>query len=88
MAGDDWAPDEWFTAEQELFIDLLGNDQNSLGDTYLQELFDIAMFDQEATREERNDAYQQLIDYLWNEYSIDFESTFDWEDYRGWYDSL
>jgi hypothetical protein len=87
MAGDDWAPDDWFPAEQDMFMDLLGNNAGGLGDSYLQELFDIAMFDTDISREVRDDAYDSLVDYLWNEYGIDFEDMFDWEDYREWYDS-
>lgn len=30
-------------------------------------------------------AYQDLLDYMWEEYGIDFEEAFDWQDFREWY---
>lgn len=56
-------------------------------DFYLQDLFDTAMFDPDATHAERTEAYDILVDYMWDEYGIDFEETFDWVDYKEWYDS-
>lgn len=44
-------------------------------------MFERAMFDDD------NQAYQDLVDYLWDEYGIDFEDAFDWEDFRSWYDA-
>lgn len=45
------------------------------------ELFEAAFFDN------NDQAYQDLIDYLWDVYGIDFEDVFDWEDFRSWYDA-
>lgn len=58
---------------------LFGNDFET--DPRAQELFSEAFFHENA------EAYQDLVDYLWDEYGIDFEDAFDWEDFRAWYDA-
>jgi hypothetical protein len=87
MAGDYEIPGEWYSQEVSLFVDLLSGDPEGFGDTYLQRLFDMAMFEEDISRDDREDAYQAMVDYLWSEYGIDFEDAFDWEDYRAWYDT-
>lgn len=32
-----------------------------------------------------SEAYQDLVDYMWDVYGIDFEDAFSWEDFREWY---
>lgn len=88
MAGDDFdIPGEWYSIESFLFNDLIGGDYEAFTDEHLQGLFDTAMFDPDTSTEERQEAYDALIEYLWEEYNINFEDAFDWEDYREWYDS-
>lgn len=79
-------PSDWYDSESQLW-DALTHGTDAGGDAYLQELFDTAMFDPDVSREERAEAYAELNDYLWDAYGIDFEDTFDWEDYREWYDA-
>lgn len=62
----------------ELNSILFGNDFET--DAHAQELFSQAFFDNNET------AYQELVDWLWDEHGIDFEEAFDWEDFRSWYD--
>lgn len=85
--GDYDTPDEWYQAESILFDMMVGGDSAMGQDSYLQGLFDTAMFDPDATHEQREEAYDALIDYMWDTYGIDFEDVFDWEDYREWYDA-
>lgn len=80
-------PDDWDYEERELFKDLIGDEREALEDYDLQDLFHDALFDQDIGPEERALAYDDLLDYLFDEYDIDFEAEFDWEDYRDWYDS-
>lgn len=80
-------PEEWEFEERELFKDLIGDEREALEDYELQDLFHDALFDQDIDPENRAYAYDDLIDYLFDEYGIDFEAEFDWEDYRDWYDS-
>lgn len=95
MANNDWedweedydVPSEWYDAESILFDNLVNGDAGIGSDPYLQDLFDAAMFDPDISPEEREEAYQNLVQYLEDEYDLDFEDIFDWEDYREWYDS-
>lgn len=48
-------------------------------DQRAQDLFMEAMFEKDEQ------AYSDLIDYMWDVYGIDFEAAFDWEDFREWY---
>lgn len=80
-------PEEWDNGEFELYSDLVGGEPEIGLDAELQDLFDAALFDLDLSPEERADAYDDLIDYLWDEYGIDFDADFDWEGYREWYDS-
>lgn len=50
-------------------------------DLHAQQLFTEAVF------EKSDEAYRDLIDYMWDEYGIDFEDAFSWEDFREWYGS-
>ena len=87
MPGDYDVPDDWYSTEETLWEILVGADSELGNDQQLQDLFDVAMFDPQATPEERAAAYEDLVSTLWEEYGIDFEDIFDWEDYRDWYDS-
>ena len=80
-------PEDWFSQEMSLFNDLIGGDYGAFTDPELQTLFDRAMFDNTVTGDERDAAYDALVEYLWEEYEIDFDDMFDWEDYREWYDT-
>lgn len=79
-------PDGWDGDEKELFADLVGNEPEILDDRELQLYFHEALFDRELDSETRAQMLDTLIDYLADEYDIDFELDFDWEDYREWYD--
>lgn len=46
----------------------------------------LALFE-DAVFENDQSAYQDLVDYMWDQYGIDFEEAFSWEDFREWYDS-
>ncbi len=80
-------PEDWDAVEHLLFDALIGGDDRIGDDDHLQALFDAAMFDTDRTSTERDAIYDELVSYLWDEYQIDFEEVFDWEDYREWYDS-
>jgi hypothetical protein len=80
-------PPEWFGVEETLFMDMVFDDPIIANDAYLQALFDQAMFDPELPAGERESAYNAMVEYLWDEYGLDFEDVFDWEDYRDWYES-
>lgn len=76
FGGDDF----WETPEPapELNDILFSRDAS---DPYAQEL----MFD--AMVKGDSDAYARLTDYMWDEYGIDFEDAWDWQDFAEWYES-
>lgn len=80
-------PDDWPDIERELYDDIVHGDPIIGEDRGLQMLFDEAMFDMELPPWDRDAVYEAMLDYLWDEYGIDFEMDFDWEAYREWYDS-
>lgn len=70
---------DYFNDPPELNDVLFGD--SSIMDGHAQELMWQAMVD-------NNDAaYNELVDYLWDTYGIDFEQEWDWEDFREWYES-
>lgn len=88
MASDDddvYVPEEWDDREFEMFDDLMrGMDIDDLNDTHLQDLYHDALF---SGHEHLGQEFDDLKDYLWDEYGIDFDEDFDWNAYREWYDS-
>jgi len=73
--GDYGALDDADRLQDVLFIENSGT-----YDEYAQTLFAEAFFDQ------NQDSYDALVDYLWEEYGLDFEDAFEWEDFREWYE--
>lgn len=65
-------------AATEQVNDLLFGSANQT-DEYALQLFQEAIFDSDES------SYRQLVDYLWDEYGIDFEDAYSWEDFREWY---
>lgn len=80
-------PHDWNVTESTLYLDVVFDDPIIANDAYLQTLFDAALFDPDIDPEARDDAYAMMVDYMWDEYGIDFDMAFDWEDYRSWYEN-
>jgi hypothetical protein len=85
MANDMEMPDHWYHDETSMFVDMLGGDPHLVGDDSLQLLFHEALFDMELDPDTRDNIYNTLVEYMWDEYGIDFDDVFDWEAYREWY---
>lgn len=49
-------------------------------DPLAHDMFMSAAFDKDDR------AYIDLVEHMWNEYGIDFDEVFDWEDYREYYE--
>lgn len=80
-----WWDDAWSNVE-DFFDDIETPDVNeilfgdgSMLDQHAQDLFREAFF------ENNDSAYIELVDYMWDQYNIDFEDAFSWEDFREWY---
>jgi hypothetical protein len=56
-------------------------------DEYAQYWFNEYFFNPDLSDSQREEIYREMVDYMWDEYGIDFEQAFDWEDFREWYDS-
>lgn len=87
MAWDDEydVPDSWSRQEASMFDNLIHGDADIGGDRTLQLLFDVALFQDGFTPYEREAVMAALEDYLYDEYDIDFDESFDWEAFREWY---
>lgn len=72
--------------EGHLFLDIAYDDPVMASDADLQTLFHNAMFVETMSEEEREEWRESLIDYMMEEYGVDFVEAMDWETFRAWYD--
>lgn len=82
--------EDWETGWSDFFesddtpdvADLLwGLHDNSVMDQHAHVLaVDAALNDNDA-------AFSELWRYMWNEYGIDINDAWDWQDFKAWYDS-
>lgn len=79
--------EQWSDTEKQLFNDMLRNQPQARRDDNLQDLFDEALFRRGGTRIDRDSAYTELQRVLYEDYGIDFDDVFEWEDYKAWYDA-
>ena len=79
---DDWAEglDDYFVPKTPDYEDLVFGNESQV-DSHAQELMKDAYFNG------NEDAYVDLVEYMWDEYGLDWEDVFDWEDFREWYDA-
>lgn len=70
MAWDDWG--DRFSDPDDVYA-ILWSDDPSIRDEHARELFNEGVFGG------NEQAYRDLIDYMWDEYDMDFEDVFDWE---------
>lgn len=88
---DDWGEDNDFDygslpdAQQQQFV--FESLFSGVGDLEARRIFDDVMYNDDLSRDERADRYEDLKDYYFDEYGIDFDELWDWEDFREWYDS-
>jgi hypothetical protein len=66
--------------------DVLGFRQLPL-DQEAHQLFWDVMYNDELSYGQRLQAYDDLSALIWDEYGIDFESVWDWDDFRSWYET-
>lgn len=94
MARDEYDDDEGFDygslplEEQQGFLyDLIGFVDDPR-DYTAHELFWEVMYNEEMSQSEREALFEELRDYINDEYGIWFDDVWDWEAFREWYDSL
>lgn len=73
--------------ELELYRDFIDLDQRLDSDEFAHSLYHSAMFDFDLSPMDRDMVYQALIEYMAEEYGLDFAQEFDWESYREWYEA-
>lgn len=56
-------------------------------DAEAHNLFWDLMYNDALSSTQREDIHADLRDYLMEEYGIDFDDVWDWEDFRSWYDA-
>lgn len=83
---DYFVPNDWYGAEKDLYDSLVNGDPVLGSDRTLQMLYDVALFDKDIRPDEREAIMDELVDYLWREYGLDFDDAFDWDGYRDWYE--
>lgn len=71
--------------QQDVLYDVIGFG-NAPEDQYAHDLFYNYYYNDNISVSNRIQLYDQLVDYLSSYYGIDFNETWDWEDFRNWYD--
>lgn len=85
---DYFVPASWSESEANLYDELVGGNPDIAGDHRLQFLYDAALFHTELSPPDRQIILDALKEYMWDEYSIDFDDAFDWDGYREWYENV
>jgi hypothetical protein len=79
---------DWGYMEMYLYEDMGNGLPSSFqNDRMVQALYDTALFNYDISKEDRNAVMGSLKDYMWDEYGVDFDDVFDWENYREAYDN-
>lgn len=79
-------PNNWGHMEAFLYGRLSEYAPDMYQDSRAQALYDAGFFHTgHHSSHETGLIQQELKDYLWTEYGIEFDAAFDWEDYRAWY---
>ena len=80
---DEWAEGlGWSSIEERLFEDIGERNEQIFQDEYLQQAFDIGWFDMDVSTEYREAAREFVVEWLHDEYGIDFDEVFDWDAWR------
>lgn len=78
-------PDSWYSAETAMYLDMVGGDPLLAADQGLQTLYHNALFG-DLSGEQQQEIYFMLVEYMRDEYGLDFEDVFDWEAFKEWYE--
>ena len=82
--GEDYS--EYSTEDQKSALyDLIGFGEPP-SDPYLHQLFYTYYYEDNIPINDRIDLYDRLVERLSDVYGIDFDQTWDWEDFRAWYE--
>ena len=86
--GDDDSPlyDVPVEEQQEFLYVTLGF-ADEPQDQYAHDMFWAFAYDDSLDYAQRMEIYQEFAEYIYDEYGIEFELVWDWEDFREWYDA-
>ena len=70
--------------QQQFLYDLIGFTGNAQ-DSELRDMFWDVMYNDELSIGQRLDLYESLSTYVFDEYGMEFEDIWDWDDFREWY---
>lgn len=84
MAEDD--EEMSYEEQQEFLYDIIGFTDASFDQT-AHDLFYDAMYNDDLSIDERIEMFDELQDYLYDEYGLYFTDVWDWDDFREWYAS-
>jgi hypothetical protein len=73
------------TREQQEYLYGLFGFIDAPQDQHARDLFWDAYYNDELDMPTRMSIQDELADYLWNEYDIDYFVVWDWDDFREWY---
>jgi hypothetical protein len=82
----DELPREWGRNEAALWSEATLHHPDVGRDLDAQALYDAALFTRSMTPGERAPILDNFKQYIWDEYDVDWDEIFDWEDYRENYD--
>lgn len=80
-------PEYWDPIESRTFVDLTDGIPATMENPYLQDLYHDAMWNLDIPIRERDSAHNELVEFIREQYDIEFDQEFDWEAWREWYDS-
>lgn len=79
---------QWGAMEMHLYEDMsTGLPREFLDDRMTQALYDTALFNFDISKSDRQAVMDTLKDHLRDEYGVEFDDIFDWENYREAYDN-
>jgi hypothetical protein len=79
-------PPEWGANKAALWIDATKSQPQLARDETAQMFYDAALFTHSEEREQRDQNLANFKEFIMDEYGIDWDDVFDWEDYRENYD--
>ena len=83
MASDDWAQGlGWSSFEEDQFTQLGRSDHDIFHDNDLRNAYDIGWFNQDVDKDYRTAAREFVVEWLHDEYGIEFDAVFDWDEWR------
>lgn len=80
-------PSDWHPIEATVFEDLTDGIPAIMDNVYVQDLYHDAMWNLDIPIRERDAAHNELVEFIHDQYEIEFDQEFDWEAWREWYDA-